>query len=137
MKSKSILIVLGALLVAGGTAPATPRALEYSTKPWLNRSSGRSGAAYQVAPASASADMTCLKCTNSTMIVKRDVGTKPWQGRKEIAVSVHQCPACRDEMVRRQASKDAVLVHACRDCGSQSVSCCATTQAKEPTRGMM
>jgi predicted RNA-binding Zn-ribbon protein involved in translation (DUF1610 family) len=137
MKSKPILIVLAMLLMAGGTALATPRAFEQSTKPWLNRSSTKPEKGVPAAPSGTTIAMACPKCTSVTKLVKRDVGTKPGHGQQLVAVSVHQCAGCRDEMVRKQASKNVALVHACTDCGSQLANCCATTMDKVSTKGMI
>jgi hypothetical protein len=137
MKSKPVLIVLATLLVAGGTAFATPRAFENSTKPWLNRGSVKSEKEVQAAPKGTTMVMACPKCKSTTVLVERDLGTKTGHGQKEVAVSVHQCRGCGDELVRKQAPKDVVWVHTCRDCSSESVYCCATTSAKVPTKGMI
>ena len=137
MKSKPILIGLAMLLVAGGTALAGGRSTDQSTKPWLNRNSVKSEREVQAAPNGTTIGMACPKCTSVTELVKRDIGTKPGHGRKEVAVSVHQCPGCGDEMVRKRGSKDVAWVHTCKDCGSKSVDCCATTLPKVPTKGMI
>jgi hypothetical protein len=136
MKSKPILSLLAVLLVAGSTAFAEGRAIDQSTKPWVNGGQSKPDKKVQVVLSTGSVAMSCEKCKSVTEMRKRDIG-KPGYRQELVAVSVHQCAGCRDEFVRKQGTKDMMLVHKCADCGSKSVYCCATTMPKVPTNGMM
>jgi hypothetical protein len=104
-----------------------------STKPWNGLKHIQTEADYVALPENATIAMSCSKCKAMTVILKRDITTKPGHGTVEEALTIVQCPGCGGKMVTEL--KQTKFVHTCSKCGSGSAFCCATSPG-EKTPGM-
>lgn len=79
--------------------------------------------------------MSCPKCKDTYVtIVDKSYKGKP----DEKTGIVHLCPMCETKVVftgEGKAAKDK-LVHTCKMCGSQDVTCCLMKKGGAPTEGM-
>jgi hypothetical protein len=50
----------------------------------------------------------------------------------------HECPGCHTKIVTEGVGKQATdkVVHTCKMCGSEDVTCCVMKKGKGPTKGM-
>ena len=80
--------------------------------------------------------MTCPKCKDTyTQVVKTSMrGTT----EETLRTGTHLCSACDSHMVTQGQGKQAknVMVHTCKACGSEDVSCCLMKKGSGPTPGM-
>jgi hypothetical protein len=81
--------------------------------------------------------MTCSKCkdTYTQVVEKTFKAVKPEELK---TVGVHLCSSCDTKMVTKGVGKQAKdeLVHTCKACGSEDVSCCVIKKGSGSTRGM-
>lgn len=81
--------------------------------------------------------MSCPKCKESyaTVVEKTFKTAKPEELRK---VAIHLCPGCESKIVTKGTGKQAKdeLVHSCKSCGSEDVTCCAMKKNASSTKGM-
>lgn len=81
--------------------------------------------------------MTCPKCkdTYAQVMEKSFKGAKPEELK---TVTLHLCSNCNTKIVTQGVGKQAkdTLVHTCKTCGSEEVSCCAMKKGSHPTPGM-
>jgi hypothetical protein len=81
--------------------------------------------------------MSCPKCkdTYATVVEKSFKGMK----REELeTVVIHLCPSCETKIVTTGPGKFKTdkLVHACKTCGSEDVTCCLMKKNGGTTKGM-
>jgi len=82
--------------------------------------------------------MSCPKCKDTYV----QVVEKSWHNATPDqlkTVGMHLCSACDTRMVTTGMGKQAknTLVHTCKVCGSEDVSCCLIKKGSVPTTGMM
>ena len=81
--------------------------------------------------------MTCPKCkdTYTQVTEKTFKAVKPEELK---TVGVHLCSSCDTKIVTKGVGKQAKdeLVHTCKACGSEDVSCCVIKKGSGSTRGM-
>jgi hypothetical protein len=81
--------------------------------------------------------MSCPKCkdTYTQVVVKSQHAA---QADELKTVGVHLCDNCDTRLVTKGMGKNAknVLVHTCKTCGSEDVSCCVIKKGSGPTSGM-
>lgn len=81
--------------------------------------------------------MTCAKCKDTyvQVVEKTFKAVKPEELK---TVGVHLCSSCETKIVTKGVGKQAKdeLVHTCKACGSEDVSCCVIKKGSGPTRGM-
>ena len=81
--------------------------------------------------------MSCPKCKESyaTVVEKSFKTAKPDELK---TIATHLCPSCDTKVVTTGTGKMAkdTLVHTCKTCGSQEVSCCAMKKGGATTTGM-
>ena len=81
--------------------------------------------------------MTCPKCkdTYSQVVEKSFKGAKPEELK---TVKAHLCSNCNTKVVTQGVGKQAkdTLVHTCKMCGSEDVSCCVMKKGSQATSGM-
>ena len=81
--------------------------------------------------------MSCPKCKESygTVVEKSFKGVNQDELKK---TTIHLCSACDTKIVTKgqgKAAKD-VVVHTCKTCGSEDVSCCVMKKGTAMTPGM-
>ncbi len=79
--------------------------------------------------------MACPKCKSVTILVKKELATKPGHGTVEESLTVDPCPGCGGKITTKHSGKETIMVHTCNKCGDESPYCCAT-KPKEKTEGM-
>ena len=132
MKAFTVAAAIVAVGLAVSTASArTPE--EQSSKAWLSLKPVQSEKEYVALADSSTIAMACTKCKSVSVIVKREVSTKPGHGTVEETLSVHQCPGCGGKMTTEL--KQTKMIHICTSCGDESAFCCATKKG-EKTLGM-
>jgi hypothetical protein len=76
--------------------------------------------------------MTCAKCKDTyvQVVEKTFKAVKPEELK---AVTIHLCSSCDTKIVTKGVGKQAKdeLVHTCKTCGSEDVSCCVMRKAKK------
>ena len=81
--------------------------------------------------------MSCPKCkeTYAQVVDKSLKGLKAGEMKN---VPIHLCDKCDTKIVTQGTGKQAkdTLVHSCRECGSQDVSCCLLKKHGGATKGM-
>jgi hypothetical protein len=81
--------------------------------------------------------MSCPKCkdTYATVVEKSFKGVNQDELKK---TTIHLCSACDTKIVTKGQGKSArdVVVHTCKACGSEDVSCCVMKKGAGATRGM-
>ncbi|MBI4324410.1 MAG: hypothetical protein HY674_04030 [Chloroflexi bacterium] len=79
--------------------------------------------------------MSCAKCTS---VPVTHVNIQKGHVKTSIVSEKHLCPGCQTAIVVTGFGKGKKLVpvHTCKDCGDDSLYCCATTAGAKPTRGM-
>jgi len=81
--------------------------------------------------------MSCPKCkdTFATVVEKSFKGFAKDESK---TTEIHLCPMCDTKLVIESKGKqsDAKLVHTCKTCGSQDVSCCVIKKGDLPATGM-
>lgn len=81
--------------------------------------------------------MTCPKCkeTYAQVVDKSLKGLKAGEMKN---VPVHLCDKCDTKIVTKGTGKQAkdTLVHSCKECGSEDVSCCLLKKHGGATKGM-
>ena len=81
--------------------------------------------------------MSCPKCKDSyaQVVDKNYKAVKPEELKN---VTIHLCSSCDTRLVTKGAGKYAkeTLVHTCKACGSEDVTCCAMKKGSLPTKGM-
>ena len=81
--------------------------------------------------------MSCPKCkdTYATVVEKTFKAVKPEELK---TMNIHLCAACDTKIVTTGQGKAAVdtVVHTCKTCGSEDVSCCVMKKGGGPTAGM-
>jgi hypothetical protein len=81
--------------------------------------------------------MSCPKCkdTYATVVEKSFKAASADQLK---TMKIHLCPACETKIVTKGTGKAAknVVVHTCKTCGSNDVSCCVMKKGAGPTPGM-
>ena len=81
--------------------------------------------------------MTCPKCkdTYTQVVEKTFKAVKPEEVK---TVAIHLCSSCDTKVVTKGVGKQAkdTLVHTCKACGSEDVSCCVIKKGSGPTPGM-
>ncbi|MEK7675160.1 MAG: glycogen-binding domain-containing protein [Verrucomicrobiota bacterium] len=79
--------------------------------------------------------MSCAKC--KSVAVTR-VTLEKGHVKTSIVSEKHLCPGCQTSIVVTGFGKGKKLVpvHVCKNCGDDSLYCCATTTGSKPTRGM-
>jgi CRISPR/Cas system-associated protein Cas10 (large subunit of type III CRISPR-Cas system) len=81
--------------------------------------------------------MSCPKCkdTYTQVAVKSLHAATPDELK---TVGTHLCSSCDTKLVTKGVGKQAkdVLVHTCKVCGSEDVSCCLMKKGSGPTTGM-
>jgi hypothetical protein len=81
--------------------------------------------------------MSCPKCkdTYTQVAVKSQHAATPDELK---TVGTHVCSSCDTKLVTKGVGKQAkdVLVHTCKMCGSEDVSCCLMKKGSGPTTGM-
>jgi len=81
--------------------------------------------------------MSCPKCKESyAQVVEKSF--KAVTGDQVKTVPIHLCDGCNTKIVRKGHGKAAedVVVHTCKACGSEDVSCCVMKKGAGPTPGM-
>ena len=81
--------------------------------------------------------MSCPKCKDTyTEVITR--GTHAADSAELKTVGIHLCSNCDTKLVTRGEGKQAkqVLLHTCKKCGSEDVSCCVLKRGAYPTLGM-
>ncbi len=80
---------------------------------------------------------SCPKCkdTYTQVVAKSFKGAKSDELKN---VTIHLCSSCETKIVTKGTGKQAKdeLVHTCKACGSEEVSCCAMKKDGSPTPGM-
>ena len=81
--------------------------------------------------------MTCAKCTDTyTQVVEKTFkAVKPEEIK---TVPVHLCSSCETKVVTKGVGRQAKdeLVHTCKTCGSDQVTCCVIKKGDKATLGM-
>jgi uncharacterized protein YlaI len=81
--------------------------------------------------------MSCLKCkaTYAQVVDKSLKGLKAGEMKN---VPIHLCDKCETRIVTQGTGKLAkdTLVHSCKECGSEDVSCCLLKKHGGVTKGM-
>lgn len=81
--------------------------------------------------------MSCPKCKDTWVTVVQPTGkvAKPTESK---SVMRHACPGCNTKIVTQGVGKQAEnkVVHVCKQCGSEEVSCCVMKKGTGPTKGM-
>ena len=80
--------------------------------------------------------MTCPKCkTTYTQVVEKSFHATPDELKN---TTTHLCSSCDTRLVTRGMGKQAKneLVHTCKMCGSEDVTCCLMKKGSGPTSGM-
>jgi hypothetical protein len=81
--------------------------------------------------------MSCPKCkdTYATVVEKSFKGANQDELKK---TTIHLCSACDTKIVTKGQGKSAkdVVVHTCKACGSEDVSCCVMKKGAGATHGM-
>ena len=81
--------------------------------------------------------MTCPKCkdTYTQVVEKTFKAVKPEELK---TVAIHLCSGCDTKVVTKGVGKLAKdeLVHTCKACGSEDVSCCVMKKGDKATSGM-
>ena len=81
--------------------------------------------------------MTCPKCkdTYTQVVEKTFKAVKPEELK---TVTIHLCSGCETKVVTKGVGKQAKdeLVHTCKACGSEDVSCCVMKKGGKATPGM-
>ena len=81
--------------------------------------------------------MSCPMCkdTYTQVVVKSQHAATPDELK---TVGTHLCSSCDTKLVTKGTGKEAkdVLVHTCKICGSQDVTCCLMKKGSGPTPGM-
>lgn len=59
-------------------------------------------------------------------------------GQRETLVATHDCAGCKStiEVTGHGRAREVVLKHSCKECGDESVFCCATKPGSGSTEGM-
>ncbi len=81
--------------------------------------------------------MSCPKCKDTyAQVVEKTFKTAKPEELKTI--TIHLCDKCDTKIVTKGMGKQArdTLVHTCKDCGSEDVTCCALKKGDLPTNGM-
>jgi CRISPR/Cas system-associated protein Cas10 (large subunit of type III CRISPR-Cas system) len=75
------------------------------------------------------------KDTYTQVVVKSQHAATPDELK---TVGTHLCSSCDTKLVTKGTGKEAkdVLVHTCKICGSQDVTCCLMKKGSGPTPGM-
>ena len=81
--------------------------------------------------------MTCHKCkdTYTQVVEKTYKASKPEELK---TLKIHLCDSCETKVVSKGTGKQAKdeLVHTCKTCGSEDVSCCVMKKSGGTTKGM-
>jgi hypothetical protein len=81
--------------------------------------------------------MSCPKCkeTYAQVVDKSLKGLKAGEMKN---VPIHLCDKCQTKIVTQGTGKQAkdTLVHSCKECGSEDVSCCVLKKHAGATKGM-
>jgi hypothetical protein len=81
--------------------------------------------------------MSCPKCkeTYAQVVDKSLKGLKAGETKN---VAIHLCDKCDTKIVTQGTGKQAkdTLVHSCKECGSEDVSCCVMKKNSGGTKGM-
>ena len=81
--------------------------------------------------------MSCPKCKDTyTQVVEKSFKTSKADELK--TMPIHLCSSCDTKIVTTGVGKQAkdTLVHTCKMCGSEDVSCCVMKKDAGPTPGM-
>jgi hypothetical protein len=81
--------------------------------------------------------MTCPKCKDTyTQVVEKTFKAVKPEELKTLAI--HLCSGCDTKVVTKGVGKQAKdeLVHTCKACGSEDVSCCVMKKGDKATPGM-
>ena len=79
--------------------------------------------------------MSCPKCQNSQAAVV-EMSFKAVTPDAKQTATVHLCPGCTTKIVPQGGKQEAKVVHVCKSCGSEKVTCCAIKPGVAPTEGM-
>jgi hypothetical protein len=81
--------------------------------------------------------MSCLKCKESYAQVV-DKSLKGLKAGEMKNIPIHLCDKCQTKIVTQGTGKQAkdTLVHSCKACGSEDVSCCVFKKHGGATKGM-
>ena len=82
--------------------------------------------------------MSCPKCKDTyVQVVEKSYHAATPDQLK--TVGVHLCSSCDTKLVTKVVGKQAkdTLVHTCKACGSEDVSCCLMKKGSGPTSGMV
>lgn len=122
------------ILMGGGVSNAQDES--HSTRVWRGEfKKVESAKEAEDLPKGSQIAMACSKCKSMTMIVKKELGTKPGHGMTEEAVSVDKCPGCGGKITTKSSGKETTYTHTCSVCGDDSAFCCASKPG-DKTRGM-
>ncbi|MBC8095700.1 MAG: hypothetical protein H7Y43_07795 [Akkermansiaceae bacterium] len=81
--------------------------------------------------------MSCPKCKDIFVeVVEKSI--KPPKSEATGKVAVHLCASCDTKIVNTGTGKssESKLVHTCKACGSEEVSCCVIKKGHGTTKGM-
>jgi hypothetical protein len=81
--------------------------------------------------------MSCPKCKDSWVTIvtpATKTGAKP----ENTTVARHECPGCEHKIVSEGHGKmkTDIIVHTCKQCGSEDAFCCVMKKGAGPTAGM-